>query len=114
MRGKEKKLTIYYDAKCSICRGAVSRLGISSEGPFEALDANVTELPENISIERALKDVHVMDKDGSVHAGADAILRILEEYPGGRILSFLGRLPVIKQTLQLVYRLIADNRHRDV
>ena len=58
--------------------------------------------------EHAMVLVH---DDGTRWAGGDAVARVIEDLPRGRLLGRLLRLPLIRHGLRLGYRLVADNRH---
>ena len=69
-------------------------------------------MPPNTSPEDALRNVHAVDASGRLYSGYDAVLRILEEYPGSRALVFLGQMPGIRQLGTLIYYFIAKYRSR--
>jgi len=109
----EKKITIYYDGTCRFCSGIVEKLEHSSQSEnFTPKDIHASGLPAGIDPKVAERDVHVVDTAGKTHTGADAVIRILAEYPSWRWFATLVGLPAIKQIATLTYRVIADNRHR--
>lgn len=61
--------------------------------------------------EAATHAMVLVTEDGSTWAGGDAVARVVEDLPRGRLAGRLLRLPVVRQILGVGYRLIADNRH---
>ena len=108
-------MTIYFDGTCAVCKGFVQRIQLSSKGDtFASVDASKGDLQTGITSEEAMYEVHMVDEAGVMHKGADAILKIVEQYPRWRVLAKVGRWPVIKQCVSLVYRIVAANGYRIV
>ena len=104
--------TIYYDGSCNMCNLIIKKVGNSSQKKvFDPKDIMKDPLPQNITKTAAEKEIHVVDEKGRVYKNAEAILKILEEYPKWRFLVVIGRLPIIKQLLPFGYRIIAKHRH---
>jgi len=113
MEWMDGKIKIYYDGTCSMCSGVVNKIEKSSAGhKFESLDASDGNSEAGITQEDAMHEVYVLDEDGTMHKGADGIIKVLEQYPRWCLLARLGRLPVIKQLVNFGYRAVAANRHR--
>lgn len=109
----DKKIEIYYDGSCRICTAGVEKVMHSSHGrSFEHKDVSSGALPEGISKEATMKEMHVIDGSGTLYKGAAGALRILEEYPRWRWLARVGRLPLIYPFVSLGYKIVAANRHR--
>ena len=53
----------------------------------------------------------LVTEDGATWAGGDAVARVVERLPLGKLIGRLLRLPVVRQILGVGYRLVADNRH---
>jgi predicted DCC family thiol-disulfide oxidoreductase YuxK len=83
----------------------------SQKEKFDPKDLTKDPLPKNISKTAAEREIHVIDANGKIYKNAEAILKILEEYPKWKFLVKLGRLPIIKQLLPIGYKLISVNRH---
>jgi predicted DCC family thiol-disulfide oxidoreductase YuxK len=108
----EKKKTIYYDGSCSMCTVIISKVYDSSQKEkFDLRDITKKPLPQNFTKEQVEKEIHVIDSEGKIYKNAEAILKILEEYPRWKFLARIGRLPIIKQLLAIGYRFIAVNRY---
>ena len=95
-----------------MCNLIIKKVGNSSQKKvFDPKDIMKDPLPQNITKTAAEKEIHVVDEKGRVYKNAEAILKILEEYPKWRFLVVIGRLPIIKQLLPFGYRIIAKHRH---
>jgi predicted DCC family thiol-disulfide oxidoreductase YuxK len=112
------RLTVLFDLKCSFCRWTVRQL--------RPLDRH--QRLDFISLQRARKgrnrpdlrevarhyplrrEIHVVRPDGSVRAGGDAMLEILDVLPGGWLLRPWTAIPGVGVAVRAVYRLIADHR----
>lgn len=109
---KERRKTIYYDGSCRMCTAIIKKVNDSSQKEkFNPKDLTKDPLPQNISRSAAGKEIHVIDENGTIYKNAEAILKILEEYPKWKFLVKLGRLPIIKQLLPIGYKFISANRH---
>ena len=110
---KHSQLDVYYDGTCRMCNAFVDTLEISSEREtFVTHDATQSSLPQGVTLANAMTEIHVVEKDGTVHRGGDAILRIMDEHPVWRFFSFFGKLPGIRQCVRATYRLVAAHRHQ--
>ncbi|MCE9541511.1 DUF393 domain-containing protein [Candidatus Kaiserbacteria bacterium] len=109
------KLSIYYDGLCRGCDAVARTLANSARADlFRLQDANTVDpqmLPDRITRDAAMRDVHVVDETGRQYIGFSAVLKILEQYPRWRWLAKVGYVPVLKQVGTGLYRLIADNRY---
>lgn len=105
-----KKVTAYYDGQCPMCSAIMESVRHSEQcDAFDLRDMHKeTLLPfKKAAIE---KEIHIVDRDGNVHRGADAIFTITEQYPKLRPATRLARLPPIRALAPAVYRVVAANR----
>ena len=108
-----KKIEIYYDGTCRVCNVFAESIVDSKEkDKFTTKDLTKGNLPEGVSFEEAWRDMYVVEEGGVMYKGADAWLRVLEEYPRWRWFAKIGRLPGILQCVRCGYRVFATNRHR--
>lgn len=108
----ENKIHIYYDGVCNLCSSSIGRVASSSKGGlFQATDVTKGTLPKGVDMESAMRDMHV-EADGTLYRGADAVLRIMREYPLLRPFAALGSLPGIHLVARGAYRLLANSRYR--
>lgn len=107
---RSKKIRVLYDGQCPMCSTIVHSVNTSSQnGAFELNDMHAaTDLP----VDRATleKDMYVIDEEGKVFKGAEAILKIIDQYPSWKLVSTIGRLPFVKPLLPIGYGIISRNR----
>ena len=109
---QQKKIRVYYDGLCNLCAGIMDNVEKSSKGGiFEHKDITKGELPQGMSLEEAMHDVHVVDEAGRMHKGADAVLKMFEYYPHLTWLATLGRLPGVDLLAAAIYRIIEKTRY---
>lgn len=109
---KNGRKTIYYDGSCPMCVSIIKKVdGSTQKEKFNPKDITKDKLPQNITKTAAEKEIHVVDENGKIYKNAEAILKILEEYPKWKLLVKIGRLPIIKQLLPVGYKLVASHRH---
>jgi predicted DCC family thiol-disulfide oxidoreductase YuxK len=107
------KVKIYYDGVCNLCSGLADTIDQSEHGAnFSLNDISKDPLPQGVSKEEAMHDVHVVDESGTMYRGADAVLRVLDMYPGFRWIAALGRLPGLHLIAMGVYRVVEQTRYR--
>ncbi len=113
-----QRLVVLYDADCAFCTASVNRLRRwDRDGKFAlvplqdaatAPDAALREAAIRYPLETAL---HVVDrKTGRVEAGGRAMLTILDNLPGGRLLRPWTGLPKAPEVADLVYGVVSDRR----
>ncbi len=106
-------LTVYYDGTCNLCSAAIDAIDKSGKRDFFApLPVSEQQLPPGSDMTGAMRDVHVVDEVGHVYKGIDAVLRILYEYPYWKPFVFVGRLPLIRHVLAILYRAVAATRYK--
>jgi predicted DCC family thiol-disulfide oxidoreductase YuxK len=90
---------LLYDGHCAFCRRWVDRWHARTG------DA-VAYRPSR----RARRAVQLIDSDGKRYQGADAVFRALSHAPRMRLVSTLGRWPVVRWLAGRAYRFIAGHR----
>ncbi len=112
------RLVVLYDADCAFCTASVHRLRRwDRDGKFDLVplqdaatshDAALREAAIRYPLETAL---HVVDRrTGRVAAGGQAMLAILDNLPGGRLLRPWASLPKAPVVADLVYGVVSDRR----
>jgi predicted DCC family thiol-disulfide oxidoreductase YuxK len=104
---------LLYDGDCAFC-GTCAR-ALERIGPdAEILAWQSTDLAElGVTEEQAIDAVQLVQIDGTVRSGHEAIAAILNTAgPIWKIIGHTALLPGISWTAAKIYRLIADNRHR--
>jgi predicted DCC family thiol-disulfide oxidoreductase YuxK len=113
-------LTVLYDRDCAFCAWTVRQLqSMDRHRRLESIPLQEADsLPDRPDLARVaaehplLDEIHVILPDGSVRAGGRAMAAVLEALPGGWLLRPWLALPGAGALLDLVYRAVADNRHR--
>ena len=110
------KLVVWYNTKCPICDGGISRqrrrlLRAAGAGAIEFRDIN-QEPDALIRFGAGLEDVrrrlHGVDADGRLHVGAECAIAIWRRTPGDQWLGNLLRLPILRQVARVGYDGFAD------
>lgn len=112
------RLTVCYDGECGVCLAAVARLR-NLDGaeqlrfvPAQRVTSELPDFAARIEPGALSSALHVIEPDGRWVSGAEAVLRIAETVPRLRPIARLGRLPLVNQLVEPLYRLVARHRHR--
>jgi len=108
------KSLVVYDGDCAFCRASVEQVRRRDrEGIFEYVPRRTEWLDERYP-ELATQDfntgMRLIEPDGQIHVGMDAVYRISSQLPIWRWFSWLYRLPVINQVAKRAYAWVAANR----
>ena len=106
-----KKVTVYYDGTCPICRAAVGSIDTGA-ATLSKVDITSDTLPPELDPLVLDYEVHVKTAEGGMVTGIDAVAYLLDHKAGGRVFRFITKIPLLRQLLQVLYFLIARNRHR--
>jgi predicted DCC family thiol-disulfide oxidoreductase YuxK len=107
---------LVFDGTCPLCVAWVDRLRRRQGDDLECLpyqEAQLSARFPNLAPEHLARGVHLIEGDGSVRRGAQAVWRI----PGGgrmqtTLLWLCERSPLFARIAETAYRLIAANRRR--
>jgi predicted DCC family thiol-disulfide oxidoreductase YuxK len=106
---------VLYDGQCEICQACVSWLQVLDTRHMThsiAIDADALNLLDpKLDVDACLRELHVLDSDGHLYIGWDAVARLARLSPFTWIFGAVGNIPPLKQLGRLVYRFIARNRH---
>jgi predicted DCC family thiol-disulfide oxidoreductase YuxK len=106
---------ILYDGHCRLCRGGAKQLErmLGSHGTElrSFRDEGVLDVFPGISPERCEKKMQLVQADGRVFEGAEAVVQALGRRPLGKLL-FVYYVPGLKQVADWLYRLVARYRFR--
>lgn len=95
-----------------MCTVFINKIELAAvDSTLRLKDITAAVLPENLTSESVQKEIHVIDKDGVVYKNAEAILQILDSQPFWRHVTWIGRLPIVRNILRFGYGIIANNRH---
>ena len=109
-------ITVFYDEQCGLCSKTMRYYRqIAPKGIFDWCD--VTESADilqkaGVSLEQALRLLHVQDADGVFHTGIDALILIWEQLHYWRLLALFISLPIVYQIGALSYTIVAKYRSR--
>lgn len=106
--------TLVYDGDCAFCTKCVAelpRLGMADIAVTAWQHADLPAL--GLTAEQCERAVQWVAPDGRVDSGARAVARLLVASGGWwALLGRVMRVPPASWLAALVYRLVADNRHR--
>ena len=107
---------LVFDDECAYCRRWASRWQRIAGGSMECIPARDagTRLPQLAASELA-KAIHLVESDGHVSKGAEAVVRALARAGWGRFPLWLyQKVPGMAGGMEFIYRIAARHRHRDV
>lgn len=108
----KKTYTVYYDGTCSLCSGLIKKIETPAmSAQFAMKDVTTNALPENISKEASLQEVHVVDEEGNTYKNIDAIFIIMAEHRVWKKVLWFCKIPMIRTVLKWTYGIVARNRH---
>lgn len=112
MTSQDRPILIY-DGDCKFCRRSVARLlHVTGDRVDTRPFQEVAEQFPVISLERFQASVQLVQPDGSVHAGAEAVFRTLAYNPClGLPLWMYLKVPGVAPVTEFLYRLVARNRN---
>ena len=112
----ETRLTVFYDGSCPLCRREIGfyrkRDGAESIEWFDLCESNADPVEGRLSRDAALRRFHVLGSDGTLASGAKGFAMLWSELPGFAPIGRLAGYPVIRDILELVYRLFLKVRPR--
>ena len=111
MQGRDRPLLIF-DGDCHFCRKWIARWRqMTGERVEYAPYQEVAPLFPDIPLEWFRRSVQLVEVDGSVHEGAEAVFLSLSRAPGkGWALFAYRRLPLVATISESLYRLVASHR----
>lgn len=112
MTVKKGSIKIYYDGACPMCV-AFKEQSEKNTDPSEILflDIHSKDVPNFLDKKELLSEIYAVDQNNTVLRGSDAIFATLSKNKKLYWLSYIGKLPLIKQCARPTYRLIAARRH---
>ena len=107
-------LTIFHDDSCVICRTEMARFYsiYSADMDLIALSHGTDELEQHgIKLEDALTLMHVIDEQGKLHIGMEAI-RLMYRRLGKPKTAWFTSLPVLRGFFDWLYPIFAGHRYK--
>lgn len=106
---------LVYDGACRFCVAQAQRLARIAGGRVRLesfRDAGVLERHPELTREACARAAQLIEPDGRVRSGAEAVVHAVALRAGLTPLKWLYHLPVVQQLLDLGYGLVARNRFR--
>jgi predicted DCC family thiol-disulfide oxidoreductase YuxK len=107
---------VIFDGNCRICTGQVRRLARWDGGKRLAFlslhDKCVAEQYPDLSHEAMMRDMYVIDRQGSRHRGAAGFRYLSRRLPRLWWLAPIMHIPFSLPLWQFLYRQVADRRYR--
>ncbi|GAA4895983.1 hypothetical protein GCM10025789_12050 [Tessaracoccus lubricantis] len=109
------KPLVLFDEDCGFCTTSAQASQTSwfraqvAVIAFQRVDLTV----HNLTVDKCAESLHVVDTDGSIHVGSDAVAVVFREsrFPWPIVGAALG-LPGLRWVAQRVYAVVAANRYR--
>lgn len=115
---KNKLPILVYDHECVLCtrfKQALERLPGSSK--LSAVSAHDEDLYTQFPIlnrEECLQTVHVLDAEGNVRKGADAMAWIIEQFPGATKFTWLLESGMGKKAVEYFHEMASHYRAKSL
>ena len=112
---RDTRLVVVYDGACRFCIEQAQRLErLAGERVRLASFREPCVFEEHPQLTRAAceRALQLVEPDGTVRSGADAVVHVLGLRAGLTPLRWLYRVPGLRQLFDLGYRLVARNRFR--
>ena len=104
-------IKVFYDGKCNLCSSEINYYRrISPTGIFDWLDINLMHsdfVNTGIKVSDALKILHVIDNNNTLHLGVDAFIIIWKNLSYWKIIAKVVSIPIIRQIVNITYRAFA-------
>jgi predicted DCC family thiol-disulfide oxidoreductase YuxK len=108
--------TVIYDGECGYCRKQMNRMrGRDFRRQFAFVPSGAPDLIERfpqLAGEDFNLGLRMVEPDGRVHVGADAVYQVARRLSGTRWIAWVFRAPGIAWLARRVYAKIAARRHR--
>jgi predicted DCC family thiol-disulfide oxidoreductase YuxK len=111
----KKCTTLYYDGECPLCSREIAHYQKNNEqGDLAFKDITSEEFDqqaEGLSNHDVMGVFHIKTADGEILQGVNAFLHLWQGMNYYRRLVPILKLPIIRQLLELAYKIFAKYRH---
>lgn len=116
MKHKQHPLKVYYNSACPVCNAGIKNQQGKMPGcavEWKDVHSNTRLVAEiGSDIEFVRERLHVVDQQGKLHVGWDALLTIWQHSPHEQWKAAWFGLPVIRQAGRIAYNLFAAGLYR--
>ena len=107
---------LLYDGQCDLCSAQARRLHTIARGrvTLRSLhDKGALSGCPGLTVEACMKEVKLVERDGSVYGGAEAVVRAVRiGHPVLGLVLYAYYVPGIRQAADRAYARVARNRYR--
>lgn len=111
-------IKVFYDGSCGICSKEIQYYRrLAKENNFSWIDITDSSINtqielEGVTLEQALRSLHVKDHDGSLYKGVDAFILIWKNMPYWKLLGFITSLPIVYNFAKFLYLIFSTWRFK--
>ena len=111
-------IKVYYNSACPVCDAGIRCQRVKLDACGASVDwidvhaENQAAAEVGADLEFVRERLHVVDSQGELHVGADAITELMATTPRRRWVARLVRLPVVRQFVRLTYNAFAALLYR--
>jgi predicted DCC family thiol-disulfide oxidoreductase YuxK len=110
------RYTVVYDGHCRVCTRIAHLLQRwDRDGVLEVVPSQAEGVRERfpwIAAQSYADSLQVVTPDGTTYERSEAVERIIDVLPRGRLVTWLFRLPLARPLFERFYRWFARNRYR--
>jgi len=103
----EAQMTVFYDGSCPLCRREIDfyreRAGTEAVVWADVSQPDSGVLPDNLSLDDALRRFHVETRTGHLLSGAAAFAHLWAEMPRFRLLGRTSKVWPLSLALEAIY-----------
>lgn len=110
-----RRFRAVYDEQCEICQSFVSWLAVLDRKriiecvPIEP--DRLSRIHPDLNVQDCLRQLHVVDPDGRIWKGWDAVARLARLFPATWLIGALGSVPPFHWLGRAAYGFVAANRY---
>jgi predicted DCC family thiol-disulfide oxidoreductase YuxK len=111
----DRRPALVYDGRCRFCVDQATRLAgwLGGRVRLESFrDPGVVASHPGLTEAACDQALHLIEADGTIHRGADAVARALRLRPALAPVGWLYYLPGVRQLADAAYAVVARNRFR--